>query len=159
MTINLFQTIWKWETKKQTQQVISNYVLLKLVFQMLTSVKWMKGAAKGPVATLLAATTASVLRAGDWGLMARHAAVRWTAWCWCAKKDRLQNVVHSSGASITEWRWIYLMFKQCLMFQTSPTHHTSHILLLTATPFVCISLQGQDQDKPRPNLGLVVLKA
>lgn len=42
----------------------------------------MTGAAEGPVATLLAATTASVLRAGDWGLTARPVKVRRTAAGW-----------------------------------------------------------------------------
>lgn len=104
------------------QHVISKTILLKLVFQMLTSVKWMKGAVKGPVATLLAATTASVLRAGDWGLMARRVKVRWTtAWCWCAKRD------HSSGASKTAGRWTYFMFQLRLMFSNKPnTSHTHH---------------------------------
>lgn len=47
-----------------------------LVFQMLMSVKWMKAAVRGTVATPLAATTASVLKAEDWGQMARHVTVR-----------------------------------------------------------------------------------
>lgn len=52
---------------------------------MLTSVKWMKGAVRGTVATPLAATTANVLRAVEWGQMARHVTVRWTTACrWCA---------------------------------------------------------------------------
>lgn len=43
---------------------------------MLMNVKWIKAAARGTVATPLAATTASVLKAGDWGQMARHVTVR-----------------------------------------------------------------------------------
>lgn len=64
--------------------------LLILFFQMLMNVKWMKAAVRGTVATLLAATTASVLRAVDWGQMARHVTVRWTSGCWwCAQTQTL----------------------------------------------------------------------
>lgn len=60
--------------------------LLILFFQMLTNVKWMKAAARGTVATPLAATTASVLKAVGWGQMAKHVTVRWTSGCsWCAQ--------------------------------------------------------------------------
>ena len=53
---------------------------------MLTNVKWMKAAVRVTVATPLAATTASVLRAVDWGQMAKHVKVRWTSGCsWCAQ--------------------------------------------------------------------------
>lgn len=48
-------------------------------FQMLTNVKWMKAAVRGTVATPLAATTASALKAVGWGQMARPAMVRWTS--------------------------------------------------------------------------------
>lgn len=55
---------------------------------MLTNVKWMKAAVRGTVATPLAATTASVLKAVDWGQMARHVMVRWTSGCsWFAQRQ------------------------------------------------------------------------
>lgn len=41
----------------------------------------MTGAVRGSVATPLAATTASVLRAVGWGQMARPVTVRWTTAC------------------------------------------------------------------------------
>lgn len=47
-----------------------------LFFQMLMNVKWIKAAVRGTVATPLAATTANVLKAGDWDQMARHVTVR-----------------------------------------------------------------------------------
>ena len=46
---------------------------------MLMNVKRMKEAVRGTVATPSAATTASVLKAADWGQMARHVKVRWTS--------------------------------------------------------------------------------
>ena len=52
-----------------------------LFFQMLTNVKWLKAAVRGTVATPSAATTASVLRAADWGQMAKHVSVRWPSGC------------------------------------------------------------------------------
>lgn len=55
---------------------VSKTGVIMLFFQMLMNVKWIKAAARGTVATPLAATTASVLKAGDWGQMARHVTVR-----------------------------------------------------------------------------------
>lgn len=60
-----------------TVHYVSKTGHLILSFQMLTNVKWMKAAVRGTVATPSAATTASVLRAVDWGQMARHVTVRW----------------------------------------------------------------------------------
>lgn len=55
-----------------------------LLFQMLTNAKWTKAAVRATVATPLAASTASVLRAVDWGQMARHVTVRSGCSC-CAQ--------------------------------------------------------------------------
>lgn len=46
---------------------------------MLMNVKWTKAAVRGTVGTPLEASPASVLRAVDWGQMARHVMVRWTS--------------------------------------------------------------------------------
>lgn len=48
---------------------------------MSTNAKRTKAAVRATVATPLAATTASVPRAVDWGQMARHVTVRWTSGC------------------------------------------------------------------------------
>lgn len=72
-----------------------------LFFQMLMNVKWMKGAVRGSVATPLAATIASVLRAVRWGQMARLVKVRWTttvsvAGVW-KEIQFVENSLHSWG--------------------------------------------------------------
>lgn len=48
---------------------------------MLMNVKWITAVVRGTVATPLAATTASVLKAVDWGQMAKLVTVRWTSGC------------------------------------------------------------------------------
>lgn len=78
-----------------------------LAFQTLTNVKRMKVAVRATVATPLAASTASVLKAEDWGQTARRVAVSRRLVVVCSTTGRLQQDLCPSWSSC----FLFLLFK------------------------------------------------